>query len=79
MSKTLKLFGVGVEVSNGDPPIPKGDGVSDDTDALQWYATRGLPCPSQGIHGNRYLVTLTITVLSKVIVGANVYFYRRRT
>lgn len=34
------------------PPLLHGDGVTDDTDAVQWYLDRRLPLPS----GGRYSV-----------------------
>lgn len=64
MERKLTVFGVGVEIAEVIRPIPVGDGIHDDTDVLQWYATRRFPFPQHGTHGNTFLITRTIQIPS---------------
>lgn len=41
------------------PPVLYGDGVTDDTDAYQWYLDHGAPIPPPQ-NGGAYLVRLAV-------------------
>ena len=45
------------QVETETPPLLHGDGVTDDTDAVQWYVDRELDWPAPRVGGS-YLVRL---------------------
>ncbi len=56
--KFKELFG---EDGQDVPPILVGDGITDDTDAVQWYLSRGLHLPL-GLLGNTFRLNSAVCI-----------------